>query len=190
MAILRWAEETARAVLADALPRRWVHVQEVAVRAGRMAVALDEENGEVLHAAAWLHDVGYAPELATTFHPLDGARYLRTVGAPERLVGLVAFHSAAASEARSLGFSGEMAQFEDERSLVRDLLWFADMTIGPGGECMTFDRRMAELQERYAPDHYVVRALEVGIGERRAAVERAERWLDLVGLTDRNHSGG
>jgi hypothetical protein len=31
-------------------------------------------------AAAWLHDIGYAPAIAesgTGFHPLDGARYLR-----------------------------------------------------------------------------------------------------------------
>ena len=31
-------------------------------------------------AAAWLHDIGYAPAVDDTgFHPLDGARYLRDV---------------------------------------------------------------------------------------------------------------
>ncbi|GAA4692152.1 hypothetical protein GCM10023215_31540 [Pseudonocardia yuanmonensis] len=47
-----------------------------------------------------------------------------------RLAGLVAFHSAAAAEAKCLGLGDELASFEDERSLVRDLLWFADMTVG------------------------------------------------------------
>ncbi|WP_323098242.1 hypothetical protein [Intrasporangium sp. YIM S08009] len=32
-------------------------------------------------AAAWLHDVGYAPSVAQTeFHPLDGARFLQKYG--------------------------------------------------------------------------------------------------------------
>ena len=74
--------------------------------------------------------------------------------------------------------------FEDERTLVRDLLWYADMTVGPEGESVTFERRMEEVQERYPPNHYVVRALDVGMDERRAAVERAERWIDRVGLSD------
>ena len=38
-----------------------------------------------LVAAAWLHDIGYAPELVETgFHPLDGARYLRREGLMNR----------------------------------------------------------------------------------------------------------
>jgi hypothetical protein len=183
--IVDWAESTARAFLADALPRRWVHVQEVASRARGLAAALGEADAVMLHASAWLHDVGYAPKLATTaFHPIDGACWLRAANAPGRLAGLVAFHSAAASEATLLGLDEQMTDFEDERTLVRDLLWYADMTVGPEGECMTFERRMEEVRERYSPDHYVVRALDIGMDERRAAVERAERWIDNVGLTD------
>jgi HD superfamily phosphodiesterase len=35
---------------------------------------------DLLEAAAWLHDIGYSPEIAVSgFHPLDGARYLRDV---------------------------------------------------------------------------------------------------------------
>jgi putative nucleotidyltransferase with HDIG domain len=183
VAFLDWAEETARMHLEDALPRRWTHVQEVANRAGRLAARLDVD-GELLHAAAWVHDVGYAPDLAATkFHPLDGARYLRGVGAPERVVGLVAFHSSAETEAEFLGLGGAMREFADERTLVRDLLWYTDMTIGPSGEHMTFERRMAEVRERYPDDHYVVQALDAGMDERRQAVARAERWIEQVGLT-------
>jgi HD superfamily phosphodiesterase len=49
------------------------------------------EDATLLLAAALLHDVGYAPDIAHTgFHPLDGAWYLREVGAPDRLTALVA----------------------------------------------------------------------------------------------------
>jgi hypothetical protein len=57
------------------------------------------------------------------------------------------------------------------------------MTIGPSGEHMTFEQRMAEVRERYPDDHYVVQALDAGMDERRQAVARAERWIEQVGLT-------
>lgn len=149
-----------------------------------MATALDEDDAELLCAAAWLHDVGYAPELVdVAFHHLDGAHFLRERGIPERIVGLVAFHSAAAPEAEALGLADKMLDFTDERSLVRDLLWYADMTTGPGGEYLTFQQRMAEVRERYPSDHYVIRALDAGMDERCAAVARAESWLVSVGLS-------
>jgi hypothetical protein len=110
-------------------------------------------------------------------------RYLRGADAPERVVGLVAFHSSAETEAEFLGLGDAMREFADERTLVRDLLWYADMTIGPSGEHMTFERRMAEVRERYPDDHYVVQALDAGMDERRQAVARAERWIEQVGLT-------
>jgi hypothetical protein len=78
----RWAEGFARALLEQALPRRWAHVQGVAARARNLAPALGQDAG-MLEAAAWLHDIGYLPELATTgLHGLDGARYLRDVQLP------------------------------------------------------------------------------------------------------------
>lgn len=179
----RSAENTARRLLHDVLPRRWAHVQQVAARAERMTAALDERDGELLTATAWLHDVGYAPDLVNTaFHHLDGARFLRRQGVPERIVGLVAFHSAAAAEAEALDLADHMLEFSDERSLIRDLLWYADMTTGPGGDYLTFDQRMAEVRERYPHDHYVVRALDTGMDERVAAIARAEGWLRDVGL--------
>lgn len=185
MSIVGWAEEVARGFLVEALPRRWAHVAIVAERASLLAAALGELDGDALQIAAWVHDIGYSPELAhTKFHPLDGARYLRGIGVPSRLAGLVAHHSSAASEAMFLGLDGQIREFDDEHTIVRDLLWYADMTVGPDGEHVTFERRMEEVQDRYAVDHYVVLALEAGMGERRAAVERAERWIECVGLAN------
>ncbi|WP_372452290.1 HD domain-containing protein [Saccharothrix obliqua] len=72
--------------LADSLPRRWAHVRGVAKRTERAGGLLGLGDRELLKAAAVLHDVGYAPELALTgFHPLDGARYLAGEGFPERV---------------------------------------------------------------------------------------------------------
>jgi HD superfamily phosphodiesterase len=73
------AEHLAQTLLQDSLPRRWAHVQGVAAQAHSLAPVLGND-ADLLEAAAWLHDIGYAPGLvATGFHPLDGARYLRDV---------------------------------------------------------------------------------------------------------------
>jgi len=72
-----WAQHLARALLQEPLPRRWAHVQGVASRAHSLAPVLGAD-ADLLEAAAWVHDIGYAPGLATTgLHQLDGARYLR-----------------------------------------------------------------------------------------------------------------
>ena len=53
--------------------------------------------------AAWIHDIGYAPEVAASgFHPLDGARFLAAAGVSQRLADLVAHHSCATQTARRL----------------------------------------------------------------------------------------
>jgi len=53
------------------LGRRWAHVQAVARRAKEVAEAVPEGQRAALLAAAWLHDIGYSPEIGTTrFHPL------------------------------------------------------------------------------------------------------------------------
>jgi hypothetical protein len=180
---VEWACEVARDCLAEALPRRWRHVQAVVERARILSSSLGADDAEHLVAAAWLHDVGYAPGIAETgFHPLDGARYLRKLGCPERVCNLVAFHSCASAEAKVLGLVDGLREFSDEPSLLRDLLWYADMTTGPDGQCMTFPERMNEIRSRYGPDHYVVRALDAGMAERETAVARAREWIESAGL--------
>lgn len=64
--------------LAVELLRRWVHVQAVATKSERVASIVPDPDRPVMIAAAWLHDVGYSNDVASTgFHPLDGARWLR-----------------------------------------------------------------------------------------------------------------
>ena len=82
-----WAEHLAQALLQEPLPRRWAHVQGVAARARSLAPVLGAD-ADLLEAAAWLHDIGYAPGLAVTgLHALDGARYLRDAQHADALLG-------------------------------------------------------------------------------------------------------
>ena len=95
-----WAERLARTLLVRALPRRWAHVQGVAARARSLAPTVGAD-ADLLEAAAWLHDIGYLPELAISgLHGLDGARYLRDVQHADPMpCHLVAHHSCAVIEA-------------------------------------------------------------------------------------------
>src|SRR5258708_39726814 len=126
------ARSLAKMKLADALPRRWSHVQGAAAVAVRLST-LPGVCGGLLVAAAWLHDIGYAPDLVDTgFHPLDGGRFLRQQGADERLACLVAHHSCAAYEARVRGLGDALlAEFRLEDSATYDELVFSDIATGP-----------------------------------------------------------
>jgi putative nucleotidyltransferase with HDIG domain len=177
------AQEMARSVLAEVLPPRWEHVQGVAGKAERVSASL-ELSEDVLVSAAWLHDIGYAPELLSTgFHPLDGARYLAGLGAPERVVNLVARHSNAILEAELRGIGDLVAVFPDEGGALRDALWYCDLTTSPDGRPVTAPDRVAEIKERYGPGTIVTRFISDGAPELLAAVERTERRLAGV-LTD------
>lgn len=173
-----WACYTALRPLADEMPQRWRHVQAVARRAKDVAVILAPEDRDLLVAAAWLHDIGYSEELIDTgFHPLDGARHLRRQGAPARLCGLVAHHSAAAVTADVLGLSSQLVDFADEDTTVRDALWYCDAVVGPDGRPVTVEQRIAEIRTRRGIDHPAVRAIDRAAPVRRAAVHRVEQQL-------------
>ncbi|MFC7341320.1 HD domain-containing protein [Saccharopolyspora griseoalba] len=172
MALVEWAFEVARGKLAEVLPRRWAHVQGVAARAREVAGAVGDD-ASLLEAAAVLHDVGYAPDLAITgFHPLDGARYLERIGAPDRLAHLVAHHSCAVLDARLRGLEGELADYVDERTAARDALWCCDLTTTPDGEATDARDRIAEIEQRYGPGDVVTTFIAEAAPELLAAVER------------------
>lgn len=178
MTLVTWAWFTSKQLLQAAMPRRWAHVQGVARTARHIAPMLPGEDGEVLVAAAWLHDIGYAQNLIDTgFHPLDGARYLLAHDAPARLCALVAHHSGAAAVAAELGLSAELAAFADEHTPARNALWYCDMTTGVDGDPVTFDQRISEIRARRGSTDPSVRALARNLTERAAAVERTELLL-------------
>ena len=157
-----WAEHLARALRQDPLPRRWAHVRGVAARARSLAPVLGAD-ADLLEAAAWLHDIGYAPDLAITgLHQLDGARYLRdTQHADAMLCRLVAHHSCAIIEADERGLADALSsEFESAQYALASVLTCCDMTTGPDGQSVPVDRRLAEIHARYGPGHLVSRSIQ------------------------------
>jgi putative nucleotidyltransferase with HDIG domain len=180
------AHGIAESLLANDLPRRWAHTGGVATRATELADLMGDEAG-LLHAAALLHDIGYAPQLAATgFHPLDGARYLRkTAVFDERLVSLVAHHSFALVEAELRGLRTELESEFPQRSedrLLTDALLFCDMTTTPNGTRTTSWARVDEITSRYGADSLVGRFIRLAAPGIHATVERVQARAAAGGI--------
>jgi HD domain len=161
-ALASWAEHLAQSLLQEPLPRRWAHVQGVAARARSLTRVLGADAG-LLEAAAWLHDIGYAPGLTTTgLHPLDGARYLRdALHTDTMLCRLVAHHSCAIIEAEARGLADVLSlEFEPAPYVLSSVLTYCDMTTSPDGELVPVERRVTEIHDRYGPGHLVSRSIQ------------------------------
>jgi hypothetical protein len=123
------ARETARRLLGES-PERLRHSAGVAARAESLASAVPDDRRSFLVAAAWLHDVGYAESLHDTgFHPVDGARFLRSAHWDGGICNLVAHHSGSRFVAAARGLGGDLAEFDWAQDPVSDALTVADQTI-------------------------------------------------------------
>ncbi len=134
----------------------------VAARARGLAPVLGAD-ADLLEAAAWLHDTGYAPDLATTgLHQLDGARYLRDAQhADAMLCRLVAHHSRAIAEAGERGLAHVLSsEFDPAPYALASVLTCCDMTTSPDGEPVPVEQRLAEIGDRYSPGHLVSRSIQ------------------------------
>src|SRR2546421_6814818 len=128
--LLAWAEAQARSLLSP-LGERWLHTKGVVESAQEVGKAFNEEGRVLLIAAAYLHDIGYAPSLhRTDFHPLDGAHYL-LAHKQYRLASLVAYHSEAQYEANLRGLTAELEKIPQEHSALAEPLTYCDMITGP-----------------------------------------------------------
>ncbi|MGH3566354.1 MAG: HD domain-containing protein [Pseudonocardia sp.] len=157
------ARDLCGSLLAVELPRRWAHSAGVARHAHALGGQLPE-HAELVIAAAWLHDIGYAaPLLDTGFHPIDGARHLREAGfGDRRLWTLVAHHSCAVVEAEERGLDYVLtAEFPVDGTEPAALaaLTYCDMTTDPDGEPVGVDERIGEILARYGPGDVVHRAV-------------------------------
>ena len=168
-----WARAKAGQLLRP-LGSRWRHTVAVAEQAERLAPAFASRHADQLVAAAYLHDVGYAPALLITgCHPLDGAVWLAGLVEPE-VVALVAHHSCAWVEAELRGLSAHLDELPRPRMDVLDALTHCDMTSGPEGHEVTVDERIDEVIRRYGRGHIVSRSIEVAADYLRDAVARAQ----------------
>lgn len=149
-------EGDARDLAADLLGStgdRWRHTTAVAARAAELAGTVAPTDRDVLVAAAWLHDIGYAEDLVDTgFHPLDGARHLDRLGWPRRIGALVAHHSGARFVADALGLGGPLVAYPREAGPVADALTYADQTVDSRGRRVSLQDRLADMLDRHGPD--------------------------------------
>lgn len=169
---IEWARDLARSLLAKPLPRRWSHTQGVAAKAETLRSMLDADAESVIQAA-WLHDIGYAPDLAATgFHPLDGARYLRNHEHAEPvLCELVAHHSCALIEADERGLADVLSsEFPLNCADLVQALTYCDMTTDPDGNPVRVADRLAEIRNRYQDDGPVARFIRRADKELTSAV--------------------
>ena len=182
MSQAHWAAELARKILEVPLPRRWAHVQGVAAQARSLAPILGDD-ADLLEAAAWLHDIGYSPELADTgFHPLDGARYLRDIEhAGTDLCRLVANHSCAILEAEDRGLADVLSsEFPSPDPKLNDALAYCDMTTTPTGGVVSVQARISEIVERYGPHNVVTQFIRRAEPELVSSVVRTNQRLFLA----------
>lgn len=144
------AERTARRQLRGDRPRL-AHVEGAARAAAHVSHGLDDGAASAVVAAAWLHDIGYAPALVRTgFHPLDGALHLASVGWPDDVVRLVAHHSYAAIVAPYFGVADHLTVLDPVGGRAADILTFADIVSGADGRGTTIQRRIEEMRQRHA----------------------------------------
>jgi hypothetical protein len=183
VSLVSWAAEQAASLLAP-LGDRWLHVQGVVETARWVGEVLDEEDRSYLIAAAYVHDIGYAPSLIKTgFHPLDGARYLRSLG-HERLACLVAHHSEARFEAQLRGYVHELNAFPRERSATADALAYCDLTTGPMGERVSLKERACDVYSRYGEIAIVARAFRQAMPYFSLSIARTRLRLRQRGLPE------
>lgn len=125
----------------------------------------------VAYCAALVHDIGYLEPLQRTgFHPVDGAEYLSANGYG-RLAELIIGHSSSPEEAELRQIPGVHAADEP----IAELLSYWDMQVGPSGELMSYEERLADILTRHG-EHSVVG---------RANLRAAPRIRELIARVDR-----
>ena len=174
------------------LGERGRHSEAVANRAASAAPAVDAGDRPVLVAAAWLHDIGYAPALRRSgFHPLDGAWHLSDDHWAGLVAGLVAHHSGARFVAAVRGLAPYLQRYGDGRfrtGPLADALTYADQTTGPAGEVMDVEDRLADMLRRHGPDSPNARAHDQRAPVIRAAVECISTRLERGGSAVDGHT--
>jgi len=173
------AAALAEELLAD-VGTRLAHTRRVAAQAARASLVLEQPWAAALAPAAWLHDIGYNPQLGSTgFHPLDGARHLRALVWPVEVCRLVAWHTNAGAEAALRGLRPTLVdEFEPPPHDAWAALAWADLTSSPAGDCWAVEARVADVLRRYPPGSVVHRAMSASRGDLLAAAGSVGELLD------------
>lgn len=171
------AEALAREILGP-LGTRFDHVRTAAGVATSLAVLFDPEEHSLLVVAAQLHDIGYSATLADSgFHPLDGAMHLRRLRCDERLVSLVAHHSAAELLVSDRDVAEALEGISKPRESMADALTYADMHSSPAGQMIPAVGRIADIERRHVHPGATqrTRALRASVARIDEALREARR---------------
>jgi hypothetical protein len=160
--------------------QRWSHVVSVGQVAERLVQGVGLTISHNVVEAAWLHDIGYAPELARSgFHALDGALGLERLGMPTPVVALVGHHSGARYEAEERGLLTEWSALPTANDTDLDILTMVDLATSPTGQPVRDIDRVNEILQRYDREHPVHRAVTRSQDELLASSARAKKLLGL-----------
>jgi hypothetical protein len=174
--VIKWASEQASSLLAP-LGNRWLHVQGVVKQAQWVSRMFDKGDQVALIAAAYLHDIGYAPQLNKTgFHPIDGGCFLQLYN-QGRLASLVVYHSESQFEAKLRGLESMLEKFPHERSAVADALTYCDLTTSSTGKQISFEERIADIISRYNEEDIVFQAMQQAIPIWRQTIDHVQEAL-------------
>jgi hypothetical protein len=172
VSLTSWAYDIAEELLADSLPKRWAHSQQVYRQAQNLGPILGDDY-DLLMAAAIAHDVGYAEAARSTGqHMIDGGRYLQGIGADPRLCTLVALHTSSPWEATELGLSKALDDFTPVPQHLVDAITYCDLSSSPDGHPVEPAERLEEVLNRYGPDHVVFRAVSAARPDLLRMVQR------------------
>ena len=157
-------------------PRRWAHVQGVAARARSLAPVLGAD-ADLLEAAAWLHDIGYAPDLARracTRSTAPGTCATPSTPTP-CCAGWSPITPTPSSKPSERGLADVLGlEFEPAPYLLSSVLTYCDMTTSPDGELVPVEQRLAEIHHRYGPGHLVSRSIQRATPMILRAVEQVQ----------------
>lgn len=171
-ALVRDARDLARKLLRKSRPDRWLHTQGVADRAAELAGTVRKSRRPTLIAAAWLHDIGYAPDLRSTgFPPVDGALYLQDHRWDDDITTLIAHHTGAALVPVKRSVRAVLSDFGFHDSDLADALTYANLTVSPRGKRMKVADRLADADKRH--------------GAKTTKAQRAERDAYLLAVVAR-----
>jgi protein-tyrosine phosphatase len=159
---------------------RWTKHDQAVIHRARDIQHHFGPDGELLIAAAILHDIGVAPDIPRLgMSGLNAGRFLRAQGFPDRLTNLVANASCASIAARLRGLDEEFREFTDEQGVMRDALLYCCLTNGPDGTRITFEEREHELLHRLRHDAVHMEHLRLAHDVFSGAVARTEARIGI-----------
>lgn len=174
--ILVWAQARYQEHLGPRSTRHR-HVAACAEKVGS-ALAVVPGDEDLALALVYLHDLGFCEQArGTGFSTLDCARFVRGLGAPDRVVDLLAHQFLGPVEAGFRGLQGYYRDFgPDERGPVRDLLWSVCLTTDSDGKDITVAQRCDAWWHRYADtSDWLGDYLHAAQAELQAADERTRQ---------------